>query len=439
MSRERRPPSALRAPSPASGRRARSGELDGSGEPLPSFSASGSTERGGARGKSGEPPTPSSASGSSERCGTQGRRGKAPFPSAFNESRKCPGALGGSGEPLLPFLASGSRPSLPFPAGGSKPSLPLAARGSKERSGVSELSGKPSLPSPACGRRCPEGADEGLPPPASPLAHRLGRLAVASLHAELACAPKPGLVTPFDCGSHTDMDAATFLRSLFALRGYFVAIAAAGAGGAPFAQLRRLGLAAEAAMLRATGGINTHRGAIFSLGLLAAQAARLHRRHGRPARGEAVCAAVREWRGALRAAPLDPHSPGQRMRARHGVQGVREQAAAGYPLLCEVALPRLRAARADGLAQEAALAHTLMHLVAVVDDLNLLHRGGRDGLRTAQGLARGFLADGGAYRSDWKPRLARIGERFVAARLSPGGSADLLACAWFLHRQEHGA
>ena len=64
-----------------------------------------------------------------------------------------------------------------------------------------------------------------LQPYADP--RQLGRLAVACLHAELVCAPKPGLVTPFDSGSHRDMDAATFMRSLFALRFYFLEIAQA--------------------------------------------------------------------------------------------------------------------------------------------------------------------------------------------------------------------
>ncbi|WP_140725682.1 triphosphoribosyl-dephospho-CoA synthase MdcB [Pseudomonas sp. Hp2] len=273
-------------------------------------------------------------------------------------------------------------------------------------------------------------------PPASPLARRLGRLAVAALHAELALAPKPGLVTPFDRGSHDDMDAATFLRSLFALRGYFVAIAEAGRRDAPFATLRALGLEAEAAMQRATGGINTHRGAIFSLGLLVAQAARLRALHGRTPRAAQVCHAVAGWRADLLDAPLDPRSHGQRMRRAHGVAGVREQAAAGYPILREAAVPALRAALGDGIPREAALAQTLMTLVARVQDLNLLHRGGRDGLRLAQRLARGFLAEGGVHRADWRARLDAIGTRFVACRLSPGGSADLLACAAFLLAQE---
>ncbi|UKE52826.1 triphosphoribosyl-dephospho-CoA synthase MdcB [Xanthomonas translucens] len=266
--------------------------------------------------------------------------------------------------------------------------------------------------------------------------HRLGRLAVASLHAELACAPKPGLVTPFDRGSHDDMDASTFLRSLFALRGYFVAIAAAGMADAPFATLRQRGIEAERAMLRATGGVNTHRGAIFSLGLLVAAAARLRSQQHAMPDGVAVCNAVGHWHDALLNAPLDPHSHGQRMRRRHGVAGVREQAAAGFPLLREVALPTLRRALRAGVAYDAAMAQTLLQLIAHTDDLNLLQRGGRDGLRFAQRSARGFLEAGGVAQPDWRQQLAHLGEAFVARRLSPGGSADLLACACFLQRQE---
>ncbi|PPV05489.1 CitG protein [Xanthomonas bromi] len=274
------------------------------------------------------------------------------------------------------------------------------------------------------------------PATARDVARQLGRLAVGALHAELACAPKPGLVTRFDSGSHTDMDASTFVRSLFAVRGYFVAIAQAGIEHASFERLRQLGIEAESAMLRATCGINTHRGAIFSLGLLTAQAARLRAAHGQRPTAKQVCDGVRMWRDALLAAPLNPHSHGQRVRAQYRIGGVREQAAAGYPLLREIALPALRSALDGGATRDAALAQTLMQLIATVDDLNLLHRGGCDGLAFAKAQAAAFLADGGIAQPQWRARLRAIGRQFVARRLSPGGSADLLACAWFLHRQE---
>ena len=273
-------------------------------------------------------------------------------------------------------------------------------------------------------------------PPAAPRARPLGRLAIAALHAELACSPKPGLVTPFSRGSHQDMDAGTFMRSLFALRGYFCAIAVQARASADFAPLRQLGIQAEHGMLAATGNINTHRGAIFSLGLLVASAARL-RANGRHApSADAVCRGVRQWRTALLQAPLDAGSPGQRARARHAVAGVREQAAEGFPLLRQVAVPALRAALADGLPRDAALLQTLMQLVAVTDDLNLLHRGGADGLAFAQAQARAFLAAGGVRSKDWQACLATICHAFEQRRLSPGGSADLLACALFLLQQE---
>lgn len=280
-------------------------------------------------------------------------------------------------------------------------------------------------PQPACVPRPQDRAE----------AARLGRLAIASLHAELALAPKPGLVTPRDAGSHADMDARTFWRSLAALRGYFEAVARAGGAQAPFDTLRRLGLQAEDAMLRATDGINTHRGAIFSLGLLTAAAARLRRIERGPVAAEAVCHAVSDWRAALETAPLDPDSPGQRMRRAYRVAGVREQAAQGFPLLRQAALPALRVAQQAGHAPTATHVHVLVTLMAQVDDLNLLHRGGADGLRFAQRQARAFLARGGVWQPDWQAQLETLGEAFVARRLSPGGSADLLACTVFLGRQ----
>src|SRR5438094_7950212 len=107
---------------------------------------------------------------------------------------------------------------------------------------------------------------------------RIARAALRSLWQELALYPKPGLVSLRDSGAHADMDAATFVRSLFALSRYWSEVADAGAAGAPFETLRRLGVRAESRMLIATGGINTHRGAIFALGLLCAAAARTRAR-----------------------------------------------------------------------------------------------------------------------------------------------------------------
>ena len=100
--------------------------------------------------------------------------------------------------------------------------------------------------------------DITLWPAAAPAqVQRVGRAAVAALYDELALEPKPGLVSLHDSGSHDDMDARTFLRSLFALRHSFARLAELGACDAQFAALERAGIEAETRMLRATAGINT--------------------------------------------------------------------------------------------------------------------------------------------------------------------------------------
>ena len=99
--------------------------------------------------------------------------------------------------------------------------------------------------------------------------------AALALRLELDCHPKPGLVTPRSMGSHGDMDHACMAQGIAAIAPFFQALALAGRDGAGFADLKPIGLAAEQGMMTATGGVNTHRGAIFSLGLLVAATAGL--------------------------------------------------------------------------------------------------------------------------------------------------------------------
>jgi len=100
----------------------------------------------------------------------------------------------------------------------------------------------------------------------------LAAAAVGALLAELETWPKPGLVSHVDSGSHADMDASTFKASAIAIAPFFGHLAVAGAAGSDMDGLREIGVEAERAMLAATGGVNTHRGAIFGLGLLCAAA-----------------------------------------------------------------------------------------------------------------------------------------------------------------------
>jgi triphosphoribosyl-dephospho-CoA synthase len=264
-------------------------------------------------------------------------------------------------------------------------------------------------------------------------ARRIGAAALAALREELRTAPKPGLVAPGEPGAHADMDERTFAASLGALRPFFPAAARAGIEGAPFESLRALGLDAERAMLRATAGVNTHRGAIFTLGLLAAAAGRLAA-EGAPARPPALREALRRHAPALRALPRPAGSHGAVVARRHGVGGARAEAAAGFPHLFEVALPALEEALRRGAAPRAAAVHCLMSAIAVLADTNVLYRAGPGGLAFARAAARSFLAAGGVHRAGWEAEVGAIHRAFVARRLSPGGSADLLAAALFVRR-----
>jgi triphosphoribosyl-dephospho-CoA synthase len=263
----------------------------------------------------------------------------------------------------------------------------------------------------------------------------LGRLAALALYDELALSPKPGLVTLVDTGSHRDMDARTFLRSISALRGYFMDIAWLGATGSDFIALQRRGIEAEGVMLRATGGVNTHRGAIFMLGLLCAAAGSVLAQ-GMPLRAATIRSAlVGRWAPALLERAGRPSSlPGGIAARRYGLRGAPEEAAAGFPALFETALPALHDALTRGMGREAALLDTLFHVMAILDDSNLAHRGGIDGLRYAQKTARAFLETGGAARRNGFAEASRIGTDFVRRNLSPGGAADTLsATCWLLH------
>jgi triphosphoribosyl-dephospho-CoA synthase len=264
----------------------------------------------------------------------------------------------------------------------------------------------------------------------------IAEAARASLIEELETWPKPGLVSHVDCGAHNDMDADTLRRSVAAITPYFEALAQAGAQGSGMGRLRVIGLEAEADMLRATGNVNAHRGTIFGMGLLCAAAGRRAIGMTRPSEplGRVVACT---WGTDIIDGPVLLHSHGQRARLRYGAGGARQQAAAGFPCTYGIGLPAL--AEGERLSQgdaEAARVHATFALIAVLEDTNLLHRGGPAGLSFAQAAAAEFLKYGGIGRPDWLAAAAAVHAAFTARRLSPGGAADLLAMSLFLRRME---
>jgi triphosphoribosyl-dephospho-CoA synthase len=267
------------------------------------------------------------------------------------------------------------------------------------------------------------------------LPRSVGRAAVLALYDELALAPKPGLVTLSDSGSHTDMNARTFTRSLFALRAYFLQVASLGAAGATFEELERCGITAEARMLEATGGINTHRGAIFMLGLLCAAAGAASWGGGAMTAELVRETLMKRWGEALRERSLRPSRlPGGIAAKRHGLRSASEEAAEGFPVLFETALPAMRACAARGMSRQLMRIDTFFHILAVIDDSNVAHRGGAEGLLFARQAALDFLRSGGSTQPGGVAKAEQIGSEFVRRRLSPGGAADMLAAMCWMER-----
>jgi triphosphoribosyl-dephospho-CoA synthase len=265
-------------------------------------------------------------------------------------------------------------------------------------------------------------------------AEAIGRLAADCLVLEVETWPKPGLVSHVDSGAHRDMDADLLRRSARVLQPFFAELAAAGAAGAEMNRLRVIGVDAEAAMRAETRGVNTHRGAIFGMGLLAA-AAGFRGRYGTSAPLGRIVAS--RWGEGILNGPVELHSHGGAVARRYRTGGARAEAAAGMPSLYAVARPALAEGRRLAPGDEAAArVQACMALIATVADSNLLYRGGPEGLAFAQAEAAAFLASGGVGQKDWRARAEALHTAFVARNLSPGGCADLLAMGLFIERLE---
>lgn len=261
--------------------------------------------------------------------------------------------------------------------------------------------------------------------------------AVRALLYEVCTAPKPGLVDRFNTGSHRDMDIFTFMDSTAALAPYFRRAVSIGQEtallppDATFRRLRRAGLGAERAMFAATKGINTHKGAIFSLGTVCAAAGRLWKPDAPWAGAEAVlreCAAmskkaIEEDFATIRA--QFAQTQGQKLYLEHGLRGIRGELAEGLPSVLHVGLPALEAALERGATLEQAGTAALLQLIAQVSDTNLIARGGLEG--------QCWAAQAAAVSTLDPETLEALDRAFIQQNLSPGGCADLLAITYFTH------
>lgn len=254
--------------------------------------------------------------------------------------------------------------------------------------------------------------------PKSTVPYLVADLAERALRLELDTTPKPGLVDRQDNGAHKDMDYALMSKSISALRPYLTRLAVESAKDIDPVKIKEIGIEAEKAMLKATGGVNTHKGALFCIGLSVAAASCLA-----CSTGAVEAYSFKEL--VSRAASEIPSA-----RGTHGAEakrsfkavGALENARAAYPELFTDWLPYYRSLEGDPFRCH----KTLLHIMTTLDDTNILHRRGAEGLAHAEAEAARLLEDFS------ESGLSSLNKDFIRENISPGGSADMLSLTIFI-------
>ncbi|WP_238654861.1 triphosphoribosyl-dephospho-CoA synthase [Paenibacillus piscarius] len=270
-----------------------------------------------------------------------------------------------------------------------------------------------------------------------------------SLLSEAVSWPSPGLVSAVSTGCHRDMDIYTFLRSALRIQPYYREAALFGmeaSGGSNrledlFQRLQRTGQRAEADMLTATGGVNTHKGTIFLGMILCAAAGMASRGQSVEAAPEEICRLARSIAErplqAQLAAILEQSqciSTGARAYREWGVRGIRGEVIDGFPSILNTGLPSFREALDQGADLRTALVHCLLSLMSVAQDTTLLNREfDRARIHYTQSCALEALARGSLFTAEGRACIRTMEEDFRLRSLSPGGSADLLAMTYTLY------
>ena len=267
---------------------------------------------------------------------------------------------------------------------------------------------------------------------AQELAERLAETATQALIDEARLSPKPGLVDSRSSGAHQDLTLDLMVRSARSLTSTFYLLALHSwqrpADIALRQEVGRLGRAGEAQMMAETGGVNTHRGAIWAMGLLVSAVAM---------QPERLLPQSIVQRAAKIAALPDAFSPKKFSKGSHAVQryqvpGAREEAQGGFPHIIDCALPQLHRSRSRGASESEAQVDALLAVMTRLTDTCVLSRGGLPALHAMHQGAQAVLAAGGMHSVAGRQQLRRLERRMLSDNVSPGGAADLLAATLFL-------
>ena len=278
-------------------------------------------------------------------------------------------------------------------------------------------------------------------------ADRLSFLAVRALLYEVMATPKPGLVDQNNTGAHKDMDIFSFETSALAILPYFSAFADYGIMN--YAKkpemllegIRPIGIEAEIAMRRATGGINTHKGAIFSMGIFCTAMGWLYgsrmafSRSGLMNVCRQIASPIAEELKEMKNHPAVTN--GEKIFEAYGIRGIRGEAADGFPTLFHISLPRLQNLIDEGYSLNDAGVITLVSIMAASEDTNLISRSSYEKMKEIRKQMGELIAEN-FEKKDYRETLLRLDREFIRENLSPGGSADLLALTYFLYFYETG-
>ena len=255
--------------------------------------------------------------------------------------------------------------------------------------------------------------------PETSVPYLVADLAERALRMELDTTPKPGLVDKLDNGAHKDMDYALMSKSISALRPYLTRLAVESAKDMDPAKIKGIGIEAEKAMLKATGGVNTHKGALFCIGLSVAVASNLASRTG-----SVQAYSFKELVSRIASEiPLAQGTHGAEAKRSFKVGGALENARRAYQDLFVDWLPYYRSLECDPYRCH----KTLLHIMTTLDDTNILHRRGAEGLARAKSEAAMLLQDFS------ETKMSSLNKDFIRENISPGGSADMLSLTIFIN------
>ena len=270
----------------------------------------------------------------------------------------------------------------------------------------------------------------------------ISELAEKSLLEEVYTTPKPGLVDCRNSGSHKDMDINTFIKSADALSNYFGECFYLGVNTSDtspedtFSSINKIGIEAEELMYSVTGGINTHKGVIYSMGILCAAIGRLWRPELPFSDIYQICsesAKIARKQIHKDFKDNDLTTAGKRIYKNTGITGIRGEVLSEFASVIKIALPCYRQLLGKNFDAGRAGAITLLNLIATVKDTNLYNRGGVKGAEFAMETAKEFLKKNPEPETK---QIEALDDAFIERNLSPGGCADLLALTYFLYSIE---